>query len=128
MARTVRDAAILLGALVGTDSRDPATVAHSGKAFPDYTQFLDAGGLKGARIGVPRLKLYGYNVGADKLAESALAVLKEHGAVLIDPANIDTAGKLDDSEFDVLLYEFTADLNAYLAGVGPSSPGKRLAD
>lgn len=127
MARSVRDAAILLGAMVGVDARDPAT-ADQNRAHADYTPFLDAGGLKGARIGVPRQKFFGYNPAADRLAEGALAVLKERGAVLIDPADIETAGKFDDSEFEVLLYEFKADLNAYLADLGPGAPVKSLAE
>jgi amidase len=128
MARTVRDAAMLLGAMVGVDPRDSVTAAQEGKAFPDYTRFLDAGGLKGARIGLPRNKFFGYSPATDKAAEAAIAVLKEQGAVIIDPADIPTAGKFDDSEFDVLLYEFKADLNTYLAGLGPGAPVKSLAD
>lgn len=126
MARTVGDAAILLGAMTGVDTRDPVT--RGAKSASDYTPYLKPGGLKGARIGIPRSKFYGYSPKTDKVAAQAIAVLKEHGAVIVDPANMETAGKFDDSEFDVLLYEFKADLNAYLAGLGPSNPMKTLRD
>ncbi len=127
MCRTVTDAAILLSAISGVDARDGATGASRGKVPNDYTASLDVNGLKGARIGLPREKFFGYSTHTDKLAEAAIAVLKEHGAIIIDPANIATAGKFDDSEFEVLLYEYKADLNAYLAGL-TSSPVRTLAD
>jgi len=121
MARTVTDAAILLGALTGVDARDKATTGSRDKAQADYTKFLDPGGLKGARIGVHR-KSFGFNDHVDKLMEELIKEMKSSGAVFVDPANIPTAGKFDDSEFEVLLYEFKADLNAYLAGLGPNAP------
>ena len=119
MARTVTDAAILLGALVGVDPRDSATAASEGKSYTDYTKFLDANGLRGARIGVAR-KFFGFNEKVDKLMADAIDVMKRSGAEVIDPADIETSGKFDDSEFEVLLYEFKADLNAYLATRGPN--------
>ncbi len=122
MTRTVADAAALLTALVGYDPRDPATGASRGKAQADYTQFLDAAGLRGARIGVAR-KSFGFNDQVDRLMSDAIAELKRQGAVIIDPADIATAGKFDDSEFEVLLYEFKADLNTYLAGRPASAVG-----
>jgi amidase len=128
MARTVRDAAIVLGALTGVDPRDSATNASAGKSFPDYTRFLDANGLKGARIGICRDRYMGYSPKTDKLVEGAIDVLKQAGATIVDPANITTAGKFDDAEFEVLLYEFKADLNAYLASLGPAAPAQTLAD
>ncbi|HXG94612.1 MAG TPA: amidase [Blastocatellia bacterium] len=127
MARTVADAAVLLGAMTGTDSRDAATNASRGKALTDYTRSLDPNGLKGARIGVHR-KSFGFNDRVDKLMSDAIEVMKRLGAVIIDPADIPTAGKFDDSEFDVLLYEFKADLNAYLASLGPKAPVRSLKD
>src|SRR5207249_4187742 len=99
MARTVRDAAILLGAMVGVDARDTATKGQ--KAHPDYTRFLMADGLKGARIGICRTKFFGYHPATDKAAEAALAVMKSHGAILIDPADLPNATKYDDSELEV---------------------------
>ena len=128
MTRTVRDAAILLNALVGVDPRDRATNPSRAKGFTDYTQFLDADGLRGARIGVAREKYFGYSASADKVIEEAIDQLKRLGAVIVDPANIPTAGKFDDSEFEVLLYEFKADLNAYLASLGPRAPVRTLKD
>jgi amidase len=117
MARTVRDAAIVLGALTRIDSEDKATSDSRGKSSTDYTQYLNPNGLKGARIGVVR-KHFGFHPGVDKVINEALNVLKQHGAVLIDPADIPTIGKFDDAEMTVLLYELKADLNAYFARLG----------
>ena len=128
MARTVRDAAILLSALVGVDPRDSATARSRAKGFTDYTQFLDVDGLRGARIGVAREKYFGYSATTDKVAEEAIEQLKKLGAVIVDPANIATAGKFDDTEFEVLLYEFKADLNAYLRSLGPRAPVRTLKE
>lgn len=128
MCRTVTDAAILLGAMTGTDPRDPATAAGATYAGTDYTRFLDAGGLRGARIGVARKKFWGYSPEADRLVEAALEVLRRQGAVLVDPADLPHAGEYGDSEYTVLLYEFKADLNAYLADLGPAAPIRSLAD
>ncbi|MDE3151228.1 MAG: amidase [Gemmatimonadota bacterium] len=128
MARTVRDAAILLGAIAGADPRDAATAGNAGHVEADYTRFLDAAGLKGARIGVARKEYTGYSPKTDALLDEALAVMKDAGAVIVDPADIETAGKFGDSEWDALLYDFKHDLNAYLADLGPSSPAKTLAD
>lgn len=126
MARTVADAAALLGVLAGTDPEDPATAAAHGES--DYTKFLDRDGLRGARIGVARAKFFGYSASADKLVEAAIDVMKRAGAVIVDPADIPHAGEYDDAEFTVLLYEFKADLNGYLAGLGDQASNKTLAD
>src|SRR3954471_22338767 len=129
MARTMRDAAILLGALAGPDQNDPATMTASSRGqITDYTKYLDANGLRGARIGVARSKFFGYSDVVDKTINDALATMKSAGAVIVDPANLATAGKFDDSEFDVLLYEFKADLNKYLSGLGPSARVRTLKD
>jgi len=127
MCRTVTDAAILLGALTGVDSRAAATNASKGKALVNYMPFLDANGLKGARLGIVR-KSFGFNDGTDKLLNAAIEEMKKQGAVIIDPAEIPTAGKFDDSELEVLLYEFKADLNAYLAALGPKAPVHSLKE
>jgi amidase len=127
MARTVEDAAILLGALAGIDPDDSASAAGQGRAESDYTRFLDPKGLSGTRIGVAR-KFFGINDAVDQLMEGALAVLKGHGAILIDPADIPSFGKFGDSEFEVLLYELKADLNRYLDGLGPGAPVHTLAE
>ncbi|MEA2763557.1 MAG: amidase [Gemmatimonadaceae bacterium] len=128
MTRTVRDAAILLGVLAGTDPRDSATSSAGTRGLNDYTKFLDPNGLRGARIGVARTKFFGYSDVTDKLVNDAIDAMKVNGAVIVDPANIETAGKFDDTEFDVLLYEFKADLNKYLESLGPRAPVKSLAD
>jgi amidase len=127
MARTVADAAALLGVLSGIDSRDAATADARGRPATDYSQALDAGALRGARIGVGR-NFFGFNDAVDRVMEEAIAAMKSAGATIVDPANVATAGKFDDAEFDVLLYEFKAGLNAYLAALGPSVPHKTLAE
>jgi amidase len=127
MCRTVRDAAILLGALTGVDASDKATPASNGKSFQDYTQFLDADGLRGARIGVLR-KAFGFNPAVDKLMESALEVMKKQGATLIDPIELETYGKFGETEFLGFMYEVKADVNAYLAWLGPNAPVKSLKE
>ena len=127
MARTVTDAALLLGVLAGIDPRDAATAESRGKTAPDYTQFLDPKGLRGARIGVVR-KLFGFHDGVDRMMNAAIAEMKRQGAELIDPVAIESLGKFDDSEQEVLLYELKADLNAYLAALGPGSPVHSLAE
>ncbi|HEX3819264.1 MAG TPA: amidase [Candidatus Sulfotelmatobacter sp.] len=127
MCRTVRDAAILLGALAGVDSADAATAASAGKSQTDYSQFCDPNGLKGARIGVAR-KYFGFNDAVDALMNQALDVMKKLGATLIDPADIETLGKFDDSELLIFMYELKADLNAYLAQLGPNSSVRTLKD
>jgi amidase len=116
MTRTVRDAAILLTAICGVDAKDAATSRRGRPAAQDYTRFLDSGGLKGARIGVPRKKLFGYSSGADGVGADAIAAMKDAGAVIVDPADIPFVDKFGDPEFEVLLYEFKADLNTYLSG------------
>jgi amidase len=127
ICRTVTDAAILLGALAGTDARDAITKENEGKAYKDYTRFLDDKGLKGARIGVVR-KFFGFNDRVDQLMNRVLGEMKRAGAVLIDPADMESTGKYDDSELEVLLYEFKADLNAYLASLGPAAPAHSLKE
>jgi amidase len=112
MARTVADAAILLGALTGAD----------------YTKSLDPNGLRGARIGVARDKFFGFSEETDRVMEAAIAEMKRRGAEVVDPADIPTAGKFDDSESEVLSYEFKNDLNLYLGALGPKAPVHSLAD
>src|SRR5581483_3339667 len=113
MCRTVTDAAILLGALA--------------EKLRDYTKSLDANGLRGARIGVAR-KYFDVNDATDAIMKDALDVLKQLGATLVDPADIVTSGKFDDSEQEVLLYEFKTDLNKYLSGLNANVKTRTLAD
>jgi amidase len=127
MCRTVRDAAILLSVLADVDTDDAATAASAGKSHKDYSQFCDADGLKGARIGVAR-KYFGFSDAVDALMEQALDVMRKQGATLVDPADIETLGKFDDSESMVFQYELKADLNAYLAQLGPGAPVHTLKD
>jgi amidase len=127
MCRTVRDAATLLGALTGVDPDDSATTASQGKSYTDYTQFCDPKGLKGARIGVAR-KYFGFSDAVDALMEQSLDALKKEGATLVDPADLETHGKFGDSELVVFLYELKADLNAYLARLGPGAPVRTLKE
>lgn len=128
MARSVADAAILLAALAGADPRDAATRATPSTVPSDYRPFLDPDGLRGARIGVARAKFFGYHPPTDRVVEDAIDAMRRHGAVIVDPADVPHAGEYDDSELDVLLYEFKADLNAYLAGHGPAAPAHSLKD
>lgn len=128
MARTVADAAALLNALRGVDWRDSLTTTSITRADPDYTRFLTPGGIMAsARLGIVR-KSFGFNEHVDKLMEEAIEVMHKLGAIIIDPANVPTSGQFDDSEFEVLLYEFKADLNAYLKTLGPNAPVKTMKD
>src|SRR5262249_24624317 len=115
MARSVADAALLLGAMAGVDPADAATKASASRARSGYMRSLDANALKGARIGVVRKQYFGYSDAADRAIGKAIADLAAAGAVIVDPANIPTASKLDACENDVLQYEFKSDLQAYLA-------------
>jgi amidase len=126
MARTVRDVAILLGAMAGVDGEDSATARSEGKGSNDYTKFLDPAGLKGARLGIAR-KYFGFSDAVDKLMEGLIDLMKQAGAEIVDPADIPTFGKFDDTELTVLLYELKADLAAYLARRGKTAV-KNLKD
>ncbi len=130
MCRTVTDAAILLSAIAGADPEDAATAGRNGGRTEgvDYTTFLDPNGLRGARIGVARKQFWGYSPEADALCEAALAVLRDAGAVIVDPADIPNAGEYDGDEWQVLQYEFKADLNAYLRDWAPAASSRTLAD
>ena len=127
MGRSVADAAVLLGAMTGIDVRDSATSSSQGKAYSDYTQFLDKGGLQGARIGVAR-SFFEFHPQVDKIIEACLETLKSLGAELIDPVEIENAKKLGETEIEVLTYEFKADLNAYLANLGPQAAVHSMQD
>src|SRR5688572_2375095 len=126
MARTVADAVALLAAISGVDPRDAATANSRGRLPADFPQALSASALRGARIGVAR-NFFGFSDAVDRVMEEAIAAMKSAGATLVDPANIATAGKFDDAEFEVLLYEFKADLNGYLRSLGDAAPHKDLA-
>jgi amidase len=127
MARTVRDAALLLGALAGVDPDDEATGAAQGKLGPDYTKFLDTNGLKGARLGVAR-KFFGGNPPMDRFLSGCVDALKRSGAEIIDPADLPSHGKWDAQEGVVLRYEFKTGLNTYLAKLPADRPARTLKD
>lgn len=127
MARTVSDAAILLGALTGTDPRDPVTEESHGKSYTDYTRFLDPNGIQGARIGVAR-NFFSSNEKVNQIVNACIEEMKRLGAEIVDPANIATAGQFKDIEFEVLLYEFKTNLNNYLAELGADIPVHSLKE
>ena len=114
MARTVKDVAILLGAMVGVDATDVATKESDGKFYTDYTKFLDANALKGKRIGIDK-KPQGTNQYMLALSKKAIGILKQQGAEIIEIDYMDAINKLGDAEFDLMKYEFKEGLNKYLA-------------
>jgi amidase len=128
-ARTVVDAAILLGAMTGVDTVDRATPASRRHARRDYTEFLSATGLEGARLGVPRAVFFERLAAAEApVIEAALQALGGLGASLVDPADIATAREVTDFRSDVMLYEFKRDLNRYLQGLGNASPIRSIRE
>jgi len=112
--------------LAGADPRDRATAESAGKIEADYSRFLDPNGLRGTRIGVAR-KYFGFSDSVDDLMNSVMEEMKRQGAVLVDPADLESHGKFDDTESTVLYYELKADLNAYLAG-RPDAPVHSLKE
>jgi len=127
MTRTVSDGAIMLGLLTGVDPSDAASQDSYGKIQQDYTRFLDAEGLKNARIGIAR-NFFGFHEKVDQLMEEAIGIMRKQGAEIIDPANIETVKEIDQYEFDVLLYEFKADLNQFLSNLPPGNKYRSLKD
>jgi amidase len=127
MARTVHDAALVLGALTGLDPEDAVTANSQGHRYTDYTQFLNADGLRGARIGVAR-KHFGFHPGVDDLMEAAIQEMARRGAVIVD--RVETPGWQELGQYyrQGMRYEFKAGLNAYLAALGPEAPVKTLAE
>ena len=127
IGRTVADAAAVLGAMVGVDPRDDATRASEGRRHDDYIQFLDANGLEGMRIGVER-SYFGVDGRIDDLMEEAIRTMAAAGSTIVDPANLATRRKIGRPSYEVLLYEFKADLNAYLASLGEAAPVHSLEE
>ncbi len=125
MARTVRDAALLLGVIRGLDPNDPATALNERRSVADYTQFLDAGGLRGVRIGVAH-NYFGFHEGVDVLMAEAIGALRAGGAEIVDPAEVAPSAPFGEDEFEVLLYEFKHGINAYLAATDASLPARSL--
>lgn len=114
MARTVEDAAILLGVLSGIDNKDLITKESKGKNFIDYTQFLDLNALKGKRIGIEK-KPQGNNHFINTLLDNAVNLLKQKGATIIEIDYMDQINALGEAEFEVMQYEFKDGLNHYLS-------------
>lgn len=130
MGRTVEDVAVLLGAMAGPDPKDPATEALASAQPPadfDYTRFLDADGLNGARLGIAR-NFFGFNPQVDRVMEEAIEAMREAGADIVDPVPLVLPGEVKDKALELLLYEFKADLNSYLAGRRPDCTVRSLAD
>ncbi|MHA2336307.1 MAG: amidase, partial [Candidatus Hodarchaeales archaeon] len=127
IARTVADAVTLLGAMIGEDPSDGVTTKSLGKAFSDYTQFLDKNGLNNTKIGVLRNKI-GIHDKVDQVFVESLEKIKILGASLIDPVEIALAEDLGDTEYEVLLYEFKTDLNKYLGALPDNLPIHSLSE
>jgi amidase len=127
LARTVRDAAVLLGVMAGPDAADPASAAVGTRFESDYVRYLDLDGLRGARLGVAR-RFFADNAPLNAFLDNCVATLKRAGAVVVDPADLPMHGAAAAAEQEVLLYEFKADLNAYLARLPGSLRVRSLAD
>ena len=125
MARTVGDAALLLGVLVGRDPEDSATASIPASCDVQYTAGFDREGLEGVRIGVAR-NLFGGHREVERLATSCIKILIDRGAVVVDPANVEGAKRLREPELQVLIYEFKNGLNSYLASLGANAPIRTL--
>jgi amidase len=127
LARTVRDAAVLLGAMVGRDPADSASAAVGERFESDYVRYLDPDGLRGARVGVAR-RFFAENAPLDSFLDNCVEALKRAGAIVVDPADLPMHGAAAAAEQEVLLYEFKADLNTYLARLPGNFPVRSLAD
>jgi len=126
MGRTVRDAAICLGAIVGVDSADEKTLASKGQFYTDYTRFLHKDGLKGKRIGLDKTAL-GINYKVDTLFNSAVAFLKAQGATIVPIGPIDDK-KVEGYSNEVMFYEYKDGLNKYFRSLGPNAPVKNVEE
>lgn len=127
IARSVRDVALLLSAITGIDPQDAATATSTGKSQPDYTQFLDANGLRGARLGIAR-KFFANHAPLDRFLSECVATLKKAGAEIIDPADLPTHGQYGAPENEVLDFEFKDGINRYLARLPAGSPARSLKE
>ena len=127
LARSVRDAAVLLGSMVGRDPDDPSGDAVGERFDTDYVRFLDPEGLRGARLGIAR-RFFAESAPLNSFLDNCVAALKRAGAVVVDPADLPMHGGAATAEQEVLLYEFKADLNTYLARLPGDFPVRSLAD
>ncbi|MGP8227806.1 MAG: amidase [Steroidobacteraceae bacterium] len=127
LARSVRDAAMLLGSMAGLDAADPASLAVAERFESDYLRFLDPDGLRGARLGIAR-RFFADNAPLNGFLDSCITTLERAGAIVVDPADLPMHGAAAAAEQEVLLYEFKADLNTYLARLPGDFPVRSLAD
>jgi amidase len=127
IARSVRDAAIMLGVMSGIDPKDPASAAAAGHFETDYLRYLDDAGLKGARLGIAR-NFFADSAPMTRFLDQQVAILKAAGALIVDPADLVLPDPIGDAELQVLLYEFKADLNIYFSRLSSSFPVHTLAD
>jgi amidase len=126
LTRSVRDAAVMLGIMAGLDSADAASAAVGDRFQTDYARYIDPKGLQGARLGIAR-KFFADNAPLNSFLDACVATLKTAGAVIVDPADLPMHGSTGAPEQEVLLYEFKADLNAYLKRLPPTFPVRSLA-
>jgi amidase len=126
LTRSVRDAAVMLGILSGLDRDDPASAAVGDRFQTDYARYVDPKGLNGARLGIAR-KFFADNAPLNAFLDACIGTLKGAGAVIVDPADLPLHGTMGAAEQEVMLYEFKADLNAYLRRLPPTFPVRSLA-
>jgi amidase len=126
LTRTVRDAAVMLGIMSGLDAEDSAGSAVGDRFQSDYVRYVDPKGLSGARLGIAR-KFFADSAPLNAFLDSCIATLKSAGAVIVDPADLPLHGTTGAAEQEVMLYEFKADLNAYLHRLPPTFPVRSLA-
>jgi amidase len=127
LTRSVRDAAILLGAMAEPDAKDPAGAAARGRFESDYVHHLNVDGLRGARLGIAR-RFFADNAPLNAYLDRCASLLAQAGATLVDPADLPMYGEWVAPDLEVLLYEFKADLNAYLARIPPTLPVHNLSE
>ncbi|MFZ6757701.1 amidase [Undibacterium sp. Ji50W] len=128
MTLTVRDAAMLLNAMAGSDVHDPTTLQADRRRSKDYTAGLKTSALQGVRLGIVRKMVDGYDAETRALFERSLAILIAHGATIVDQIDLPYLEELDKDELTVLLYEFKADLNTYLAATPAAVKTRTMAD
>ncbi|MBT9134177.1 MAG: Glutamyl-tRNA(Gln) amidotransferase subunit A [Firmicutes bacterium] len=126
IARTVADAALMLGAMVGVDDTDPVTMAQKGREVEDYLAGLSLDALRGARLGLVREYFASLDAPRAAVYDSAIAALTRLGAVIVEVDEY--AAQAKQGDYKVLLYEFKPNINAYLGTTGPLVPVHSLAD
>ncbi len=127
LARSVRDTAVLFGVMAGPDPADAASTAVGERFERDYLRYLDSDGLRGARLGIAR-RFFADSAPLDRFLDGCVAMLKSAGAVIVDPADLPMHGAAAAPEQEVLLYEFKADLNAYLSRLPSTMQVRSLAE